>query len=141
LGAPAAESASRPPREPTEAPRSVRWAALVVGLEALGALAGAVVLGYLLAVSTAASARNAVAELVFALVAAAALAACARGLWRAAAWSRGPVVALQLILALLGYTTAFQGNAPAVGIPLLALAAVEIYLLATPEARLAFLRR
>jgi hypothetical protein len=119
----------------------VRWAALVVALEAVGAAAGAVVIGYLLVVSTAVSVRNAVAELVFAVLAAAALAACARGLWRVSGWSRGPVVALQLILALLGYTTAFQGNAPAVGIPMLVLAAAELYLLATPEARLAFLRR
>jgi len=121
-------------------PRSVRWAAVVVAIEALGALAGAAVLAWLTLTSTPGSVRSAVAEIVFAVLAAAALGFCARALWRAASWSRGPVVVLQLLLALLGYTTAFQGNAPAVGIPLLALAAVELYLLATPEARLAFLR-
>jgi hypothetical protein len=110
-------------------------------VEALGAAAGAVVLAWLTVTSTAASVRSAVAEIVVAVLAAAALAFCARALWRVAGWSRGPVVALQLLLVLLGYTTAFQGNAPAVGIPLLVLAAVELYLLATPEARLAFVLR
>jgi hypothetical protein len=110
-------------------------------VEALGAAAGAVVLAWLTLTSTAVSVRSAVAEIVVAVLAAAALAFCARALWRVAGWSRGPVVAMQLLLVLLGYTTAFQGNAPGVGIPLLVLAAVELYLLATPEARLAFVLR
>jgi hypothetical protein len=138
FGTPAAASAPRPPRKPTAAPRAVRWAALVVAVEGLGAAGAAVVLAWLTLTSTAASVSNAVAEVVLAVLAAVALAVCARALWRVAGWSRGPVVVLQLLLALLGYTTAFQGNAPAVGIPLLVLAAVELYLLATPEARLAF---
>jgi hypothetical protein len=138
FGAPAAASAPRPPRAATAGPRTVRWAAVVVAVEGLGAVGGAVVLAWLTFTSTAVSVPNAVAEIVLAVLAAVALAVCARGLWRVAGWSRGPVVALQLLLALLGYTTAFQGNAPAVGVPLLVLAALELYLLATPEARLAF---
>jgi hypothetical protein len=121
-------------------PRSVRLAALVVALEALGVAAGAVVLLWLTFTSTARSEGAAVAYVVFAALAAVALGFCARGLWGVRSWSRGLVVALQLLLALLGYTTAFQGNQPALGIPMLALAAAELYLLATPEARLAFFR-
>ncbi|MCU1614906.1 MAG: conserved rane protein of unknown function [Frankiales bacterium] len=119
----------------------MRWAALVVVVEAVGAMGGAVLLAWLTLTSTAVSVRNAVAEIVFAVLAAAALGFCARGLWRVSGWARGPVVALQLLLGLLGYTTAFQGGRPEVGVPLLAVAAVELYLLATPEARLAFFRR
>lgn len=138
LGAPAQPSAPRPERPRSAAPRSVRWAAVVVGVEALAAAAAAVVLVVLLLVSTASSVRGAVAEVVVALLAAAGLAACAAGLWRGALWSRGPVVACQLILAALGYTAAFQYGSPQFGLPVLALVAVELYLLATPEARLAF---
>jgi hypothetical protein len=42
---------------------------------------------------------------------------------------------------LIGYTAAFQYGAPQVGVPVLAVAAVELYLLATPEARLAYAQR
>jgi hypothetical protein len=51
------------------------------------------------------------------------------------------VVVLQLLLGALAYTTAFQAQRPIVGIPVLVLVATELYLLATPEARLAFWER
>ena len=51
------------------------------------------------------------------------------------------VVVLQLLLAALAYTTAFEAGQPAVGIPVLVLVALELYLLATPESRLAYLER
>ena len=60
---------------------------------------------------------------------------------RVSAWSRGPVVVLQLLLGLFGYSTAFPGGQPLLGIPLIVLAVAELYLLATPEARLAFYER
>jgi len=113
---------------------------VVVAVEAAACLVTAVVLVWLIVSSTPSSLRGAVAEVVVALLAAAGLAACAAGLWRVALWSRGPVVAFQLIFAALGYTAAFQYGAPQFGVPALALAAVELYLLATPEARLAFYR-
>jgi len=72
---------------------------------------------------------------------AALLAACARGRWRLASWSRGPVVAAQLLLGLVGFTAAFSCQHAEVGIPMLLPVAVVLYLLATPEARLAFFRR
>ena len=63
------------------------------------------------------------------------------GLWRVSSWARGPVVVLQLLLAVIGYSLAFQAERPLLGVPVLALVALEFYLLATPEARLAFLER
>jgi hypothetical protein len=51
------------------------------------------------------------------------------------------VIALQLLFGLMGYTAAFEAGRPDIGIPALALVAVEFYLLATPAARLAFFRR
>jgi hypothetical protein len=50
------------------------------------------------------------------------------------------VVAVQLLLGALGFTAAFSYEHPEVGIPMLAPVAVVVYLLVTPEARLAFFR-
>ncbi len=87
-----------------------------------------------------AQARRGLASALLAL-AAAALAAAAVGLRRLAGWSRGPIVAVQLFLGLLGFTAAFQAQQPLYGLPVLALVGATLYLLATPEARLAFLER
>jgi hypothetical protein len=140
LGAAAEPGPARPVPDRPEAPVAVRRAALVVALEAVLLLGGALVLLYLTLTSSPESVSSAVAEVVYVAIFGAAMAAAAVGLWRVSAWARGPVVALQLILAALGYTTAFSAGRPLIGIPVLALVAVELYLLFTPEARLAYFR-
>lgn len=132
------QAAAAPPREVS---RSLRWAALVVAVEALGALAGAGATVWFAVTGQVSSAKNAAGLVAVAVVGAALLGACAWGLWRVSSWARGPVVAFQLLLALLGYAAAFEYGARPVGIPLLVLAAAELYFLATPESRLAYLRR
>jgi hypothetical protein len=141
FGAVAEPSAPRPPRVHREAPRSLRWAAAVVGVEAAAIAVGALALLWLVLTSTADSVPRALAEVVVVAAGAVVLAVCAAGLWRVAAWARGPVVVLQLLLGALAYTTAFEADRPLVGVPVLALVAAELYLLATPEARLAYLER
>jgi hypothetical protein len=142
FGAPAQGDASpRPARPAGDAPRSLRWAAGVVGVEAVAAVAGAATTAVVTASGQVTSTANAVGIAVFALLAAGVLGGCARGLWRVAPWARGPVVALQLLLALLGYTAAFTAQAPQIGVPMLAAAAVTLYLLATPESRLPYAER
>jgi hypothetical protein len=140
LGGAAEPSAPRPRRPQPEAPRTLRWAAVVVGVEA-GALAlGALWLLYLVLTSTADSVAAAVGEVVFVAAGAAVLGASAVGLWRVAGWARGPVVVLQLLLAALAYT-AFQAGQTGIALPVVLLVAIELYLLATPESRMAYLRR
>jgi hypothetical protein len=119
----------------------VRWAAAVVGVEAGAIALGALALLYLTLTSGPDSLGRALAEVVLVGAGAGVLAVAAVGLWRVAGWARGPVVVLQLLLAALAYTTAFEADQPIVGLPVLALVATELYLLATPEARLAFLGR
>ncbi len=119
----------------------MRWAAVVVGVEAAAIAAGALVLLWLTLTSTADSLGRALAEVVMVGAGAAVLAVAALGLWRAAGWARGPVIVLQLLLAALAYTTAFEAELPLIGVPVLVLVATELYLLATPEARLAYLDR
>ncbi|MCV2488716.1 hypothetical protein OF117_05020 [Geodermatophilus sp. YIM 151500] len=141
LGAAAEPTAPRATRPPSDAPPAVRRAALVVAVEA--ALLGVVALGllFLTVTSTPDSTGRALAEVVYVGAGAALLAAAAVGLRRVSAWARAPVIVLQILLGLLGYTTAFAGGLPLVGLPVLALVATELYLLATPEARLAFSQR
>ena len=116
----------------------MRWAAVVVGVEAAAIALGALALLYLTLTGTPASLPRALAEVVAVAAGAALLAAAAVGIWRASGWARSPVVVLQLLLGAVAFTTAFQAHQPSIGIPVLVLAAAELYLLATPEARLAF---
>lgn len=141
LGSAAEPAAPRPQQTHPAAPAAVRRAALVVGLEAVAAGVLALVLLFLTLTGDPDSTGRALAEVVYVGLGAALLAAGAVGLWRVSAWARGPVVVLQLLLGVLGYTAAFQADQPLIGVPVLAVVAVELYLLATPEARLAFYQR
>ena len=137
----AAVAGPRRERPQTEVPGAVRRAALVVAVEAAALTAVALVLLWLTLTSDPDSVGRALAEVVYVGLGAALLGAAAVGLWRLSAWARGPVVVLQVLLGLLGYTLAFEADLPIVGVPVLALVAVELYLLLTPEARLAFSNR
>ena len=119
-------------------PGSVRRAALVVAVQAAAVGALALVLLVRTVTGSPDSVGRALAEVVFVGLAAAVLTGGAVGLWRLAPWARGPVVTLQIFLGILGYTTAFTADRPAIGVPVLALVGVVLYLLATPEARLAY---
>jgi hypothetical protein len=140
LGEPAAPAAPRARRPAGEVPPALRRAALAVGLEALLL---AVVAGYVVVlefVSRPTSQAGALGLITYVSIAAAVLAAGAVGLWRGSSWARGPVVVLQILLGLLGYNAAFPNEMPQIGLPALVLVAVTLYLLLTPEARLAYLR-
>ncbi|MGY1722369.1 hypothetical protein [Blastococcus sp. SYSU DS0533] len=138
FGASAAQPAARPVEPGTQAPPSLRRAALVVGLEGVVLVVVALVLLYLTLTGDPESVPRALAEVVLASLAAGVLLAAARGLWHVAAWARGPVVALQLFLGLTGFTFAFSAQQPLVGLPILALVAAVLYLLAAPDSRLAY---
>ncbi len=65
----------------------------------------------------------------------------ARALSQVASWSRAPVVVIQILAAPVGYSVAFPAQQPLYGIPILAAAATVLYLLFTPESKLAFFQR
>jgi hypothetical protein len=141
LGEPAAPSAPRPRRPAADVPAALRRAALAVAVEALLLAGVAVYLLVLTLTDDASSVGRAIAEVVYFGLAAAVLTAAARGLWRRSSWARGPVVVLQILLGLLAFQAAFSFDRPALGVPVLALVLVTLYLLATPEARLAYTER
>jgi len=140
LGAAAEPSAPRPERERPEIPGSLRWAAVLVGVEAAAVAVLAVVWLWLIVTSTPRMLAAAIAEVVVIALVAAALAAAALGLLRLAGWARGAVVAAQIFFGLSGFVAAFEADRPLIGVPILAVVAGVIYLLATPEARLAYFR-
>lgn len=141
FGAVADPSAPRPRRERPPAPGALRWAGIVVGVQAVAAGAGAVAWLWLTLTGAPDSLSRAIAEVVILALLALGLGAAARGLARAAGWARGPVIAAQILFGLAGFATAFEAGRPLVGVPVLLLVAAELYLLATPEARLAYLER
>ena len=139
FGAGAEPSAPRPQRARVEAPTSLRRAALLVGVEAVAAGVGALVWLWLTLTSSPASLARALAEVVILALVAAGLGAAAAGLARVAGWARGPVVAAQIFLGLSGFVAAIEAERPHIGVPVLLVVAGVVYLLATPEARLAYL--
>jgi hypothetical protein len=141
FGEAAEPGAPRPTRAHPEAPRSLRLAALVVAVQAVGVAALAGVWLWLTLTSTPDSVGRALAEVGILVLVAAGLGAAARGLSRVSSWSRGPVIAAQILFGLSGFVAAFEAERPLIGVPILALVATALYLLATPEARLAFLER
>jgi len=80
------------------------------------------------------------AEVLIAIGTGALILFLARALSRVDGWSRGPVVVIQILAAPVGYSLAFPSEQPLYGIPTLAAAATVMYLLFTPESRLAFFR-
>lgn len=142
LFGPAAEpSAPRPDRPRAEAPRTLLWAAVVVGIEAAAVAVGALIWLWLSLTSTPESLARALAEVVILALLAAGLGMAARGLARVSSWARGPVIAAQIFFGLSGFVAAFEAERPLIGLPILVVVATELYLLATPESRLAYLDR
>ncbi|WP_233489064.1 hypothetical protein [Blastococcus sp. TF02-09] len=140
FGAVTPAPAARPQQPRPEAPRTVRQAAVVVAAEAVVFAVLAVVLLWLTLTGDPESVPRALAEVVLVGGVAALLGAAAAGLRRLAGWARGPVIALQILFAASGLV-AVQAGRPEIGVPALLLAAATVYLLMTPEARLAYLDR
>lgn len=120
---------------PAEVPSQVRAAAAIIGLEALGLVAAAVVLLVKIITGHPDSLVAALLETAMALGGAALLAASARGLLHLRPSSRAPVMVLQLLALPVGYSLAFQAGLVAYGGPILLAALGTLYLLFTPPAR------
>jgi hypothetical protein len=141
LGAAAQPSAPRPERVRPAAPPALRRAAVVVGIQAVAVALVAVTWLWLTLTSDPESLSRALAEVVIIALTAIGLGFAARGLWRVSGWARGPVVAAQIFFGLSGFVATFEAERPLIGLPILVVVAVELYLLATPEARLAYFER
>ena len=114
---------------------------LVVGSRPLAVALGALIWLWLTLTSTPESLARALAEVVILALLAVGLGAAAAGLARVSRWARGPVIAAQIFFGLSGFVAAFEAERPLIGCPILVVVATELYLLATPESRLAYLER
>ena len=112
-----------------------------MGVEAAACALGALAWLWLTLTSTPESYARALVEVLIIALVATGLGAAALGLSRVAGWARGPVIAAQVFFGLSGFVAAFEAERPLIGVPILLVVATELYLLATPEARLAYLQR
>jgi hypothetical protein len=116
-------------------PSGVRAAAVVVLLEAAALAGTAVVLVVLAFIHTTTRLWAAVAIVGFALLGAAVLALCARGLVRLRPSARSPVVLVQLLALPIGYSLGIQAGRVVVGVPILIAAITVLVLLFLPSSR------
>ena len=122
--------------EPAAGPPSgVRAAAAIVLLEAAALAVTAVVLLVLAFVHTTTRLWAAVAIVGFALLGAAILALCARGLARLRPSARSPVILVQLLAVPVGYSLGIQAGRALIGVPILLLAVAVLVLLMLPSSR------
>jgi uncharacterized membrane protein YhaH (DUF805 family) len=117
------------------APAITLWVAIgTLVLEALGALAGAVLLTVAALTGPSMSTASAVSTVVVAVLLAVLFAALARLLARRTRGARGPALVLQLLLIPVGWYMS-SGGIPWVGIPLLVVAALGAIALLAPGTR------
>ncbi|MGW0228910.1 hypothetical protein ACWDWO_11405 [Actinopolymorpha singaporensis] len=137
--APAEATADADPTtgRPAGTPATLIAAAVVVGLEALGAV---VTGGWLTVEAIITRPRGmgiAASAGVFVLAAGVGLGFVAWGLRRGRRWSRGPVVAIQLLMLPLGYEL-LSGSTTAVGAAMLVAAIVTLVLVLVPPSTAVF---
>lgn len=131
----AGEAADSTPVSVARAARLVAAEGVALIVLGLALLVGGVFLG------SPDSVTRALAEVLLAIVAGVAVLGLARGLGQVAGWSRAPVIVTQILAAPIGYSLAFPSGQPVIGVPILIVAAAVLYLLFTPESRLAFFHR
>ena len=116
-------------------PRALKAACALLGLEALGLLAGGVVLLVDTLVGHPTDRASALLTAAFAVAGAVALAFGARGLLRLRPAARTPIVVLEVLAVPVGYQLVFDSERPEWGWPVLLVALAVLYLLFTPPVR------
>ena len=104
-------------------------------LEAAALAVAAAVLLVLAFVHTTTRLWAAVAIVGFALLGAAVLALCARGLAQLRPSARSPVILVQLLAVPVGYSLGIQAGRALIGVPILLLAITVLVLLMLPSSR------
>ncbi len=116
-------------------PGQLRAAAGIVGLEAVGLLAAAVVLVVKTVAGHPGNIGRALVGAALAVLGAVVLVACARGMLALRTAARTPVIVIQLLALPVGFSLGFQAGLIVYGGPMLLAALAVLYLLFTPPAR------
>jgi hypothetical protein len=118
------------------APATLRWAIVLLGVQAIGLFGVVVLLVYADVRSTSTSASGAAGLTVFAVLIAALFGLLVWALAGRRAWARGPAIVLELLLIPVGYSLVTSGLA-VLGIPVGLLALATTALLLAPATRAA----
>jgi hypothetical protein len=132
---PTNESPTELPNEDSTVPAQLRVAVALIGLEALGMVALALVLLVKSVTGHPHSLVGALLGVLMALLGAAVLALCARGLARLSPAARSPIIVLEVIALPVIYDLAFQAGLVGIGAPILVVALAVLYLIFTPPVR------
>ncbi len=133
---PHADPAADPYADPAAGPpRGIRLAAAIVALEAVALVVTALVLLVLTFVHTTTRLWAALVIVGFALLGAAVLALCARGLLRLRPSARSPVLMVQLLGLPIGYSLGVQSGRLLIAAPILLAATAVLVLLLAPSSR------
>jgi hypothetical protein len=117
-------------------PATLRWAVVLLGVQAVGLVALVALLVYADVRSTSNSVGSAAGLTVFAVLIAALFGLFVWALSGRRAWARGPAIVLELLLLPIGYSLITSGLA-VLGIPVLLLAGTTAALLLAPSTRAA----
>jgi hypothetical protein len=117
-------------------PATLRWAIVLLAVQAVGLVGLVALLIYADVRSTSTSASGAVGLTVFAVLIAALFGLFVWALSGRRAWARGPAIVLELLLLPVGYSLVTSGLA-VIGIPVLLLAGGTAALLLAPATRAA----
>ncbi|MFB4297019.1 hypothetical protein [Actinomadura sp. NTSP31] len=115
----------------TDRPITVRAAAVLEGAEGLGAVAFGVYTGVETAAGAAVDPVSAIGVTVLALAGGLGMLACARGLLRAAQWSRAPTVLTQLFALPVAWSL-WQSDRPAIAVPMGLVAVLALVTVLSP---------
>ena len=117
-------------------PATLRWAIVLLGVQAVGWVGLVAVLIYADVRSTSTSTAGATGLTVFVVLVAALFGLFVWALSGRRAWARGPAIVLELLLLPTGYSLLVSGLA-IIGIPVLLLAGATVALLLAPATRAA----
>ncbi len=124
-----------PTDEERAVPKAVRWAAVVLVVEALALVTLGVVVEIKVLTGSPTSVVFAVIAGLMAVGTGLVLGGLARALYRCRGWAYVPVIVLQGLALPVGYSLAVQAGQWQYGGPVLALSLAELYFLITPSAR------
>jgi hypothetical protein len=116
--------------------RTLRWAVILLAVEAVAVAVLAGYVGWEAATAKSASTGTAVATPLITALFAVILGLLSWSLWGLRSWARGPAIVLQMLLIPIGYTMV-TGGLPWVGIPVIVIGVFGAGLLLAPSTRTA----
>ena len=123
-------------QSPVSDMRTLRWAVVLLAVEAAAIGVLAVYVGWQAATAKSASTATAIATPLITALFAFVLGMLSYSLWALRAWARGPAIVLEILLIPIGYTMV-TGGLTWVGVPIMVIGVLGAGLLIAPSTRTA----